>query len=187
MNLSDIWMDRVGTRIKPIKGIRWHALFTNVDVAIRNFDSMISILKEFNTHKNSKLLLELLQKNAILAGMVSTSLAGEFLQSKWNDLTKKQTKSQFLAELSNLKKFAEEVDRSTNEEMINLSQSVYKPEDFKQIQTISRKIIDVNLFRKNHKKNFNGLISYIIKNSKPNNETNLTKMIGMILIFYLFF
>ena len=88
-NLSEIWVNRVGERIKPIKGIRWHSRFHNMDVAIRNLNSLKSILEEFRTFKGAKTLLENLEDDKLIQDLISASLAGTFLGAKWPQVTKK--------------------------------------------------------------------------------------------------
>lgn len=177
-NLSEIWMQRVKSRIKPIKGIRWHSLFFNVDVGVRNLNSMKLILEEFQSHRGSKTLLDLLSDKKLIGDLISTSLVGTYLEKHWSNLTKKQLKSDFIKELSSVKSFAEQIRSSDS--VIELYEPFYDSRDFDQIRTVLVGVQDVKSFNNNHKRNFESVINYIVGNLKPNPESNLDKMIGKI-------
>ena len=177
-NLSSIWEHRVGVKIRKTRGVRWHSLFWNVNVAILNLSELRTIVEEFQTKKEAKKIQSLLSENDLIENMISTSLSGQFLQYKWEDLTRKQTKADLLNQLAELKSFCAEVNET--EDFISLYKPCYEKESsFSKINELVNSVSNLSTFRTKHIRNFEKMIDYVVKNIQPDSsETNLEKSIG---------
>lgn len=168
-------------RVRKTRGVRWHSLFWNVNVAILNLDQLKAIIEEFKSKKEARKIQQLLSNDDLIAMMISTSLSGQYLQLKWKDLTKKQTKAELLNQLAELKSFCTELEETAEfEDFINLYKPCYADESsFQKIVELVNSISNRQNFKRQHFRNFEKMIDYIIQNIQPtSSETNLDKQIG---------
>ena len=177
-NLSSIWQHRVGAKIRKTRGVRWHSLFWNVNVAILHLSELKAIVGEFHTKKEAKKIQSLLTEDDLIESMISTSLSGQFLQHKWEDLTRKQTKADLLNQLAELKSFCAELIET--EDFVSLYEPCYQKESsFNKINELVNSVSNLSTFKTKHIRNFEKMIDYVVKNIQPDSsETNLEKNIG---------
>ena len=114
----------------------------------------------------------------MIESMISTSLAGQFLQFKWEDLTRRQTKADLLNQLAELKSFCTELNET--DDFVALYKPCYEQESsFRKIKDLVDSVSNVSTFRVKHTRNFTKMIDYVVKNIQPDSsDSNLEKTIG---------